>query len=543
MDGEHEGPGPAPSQDATWTESRAIGMWLRTRPTAVVGALGGDGLPVPMPATMPLAAGQRVDDRSLLTIVAPGEATKIVGAFQAVLDRGLSAVDVRLADAQAAHATVHYFDLRPSHGVILRALVPGEGASTFVPGAEAEPARPRLVVWQKDERSRIRGVDDATEALLGWTREEMVGRLTLDFIHPDDHSRAIDNWMAFIAGGLRHTVRLRYRTRSGGWLWMETSNELTTSADGQSREVVCQIIDISEEMAATEALRYREQLLRRLTETVPVGLAELASDRSVRFVNPTLSRLLSDHGLRSPEGLVADLPPADAVCLGSAIDDCVDSGIDSEVDIHLPSTPSAPTRICRVALRSLVEGDRIRGALLCVVDVTELTIKAATDPLTGLHNRASIFEVAERALRSGRTGLLFIDLDRFKPVNDRFGHELGDHLLVVVSDAMREVVRETDTIGRIGGDEFLVVCPQVGGPDALLEIGQRVIDAVAACRVPGHPDPSVTASIGALWTEAAEVSVDAAVARADAAMYAAKNERSRTPLLWTPAASTAPAQG
>jgi diguanylate cyclase (GGDEF)-like protein/PAS domain S-box-containing protein len=535
---ELEGSGPSGrgAQDAgpSAAELHAATSWLSGHPGAVVGALGPDGVPVGLPSALALGSGHRVDDRSLLAIIAPDEASRVVAAFHAALERGVAAVNVRLADPQAGLATVHYFDLRAAHGVILRTVVPHHTAGeTEVPVVDVAAARPRLAVVHKDERSRICNADAATSELLGWERDELIGRPTIELIHPDDQPRAIDNWMAFISTGSRHTVRLRYRTKAGEWLWMETSNELVADPTKQARHVVCQMIDISEEMAATEALRHNEELLRRLAETVPVGLAEIGADRTVLFSNQTFRALLGHGAIGSAEDLTATVGGPDADLLSATIDDCVRTGIDSEVDIRLAAGPTAPARVCRVALRSLVEGGRTRGALICVVDVTELKARAATDPLTGLGNRSSIFEVLDRALARGPTGVVFIDLDRFKPINDGWGHEVGDRVLARVADVLRTSVREGDTVGRVGGDEFVVVCPQVASTGPLLEIAARIKDAVAACEVAHRASPRVTASVGVAWVARASVSADEAVARADAAMYTAKRQRATGPVLWS----------
>jgi diguanylate cyclase (GGDEF)-like protein len=291
------------------------------------------------------------------------------------------------------------------------------------------------------------------------------------------------------------------------------------------------MIDISEEMAATEALRHNEHLLRRLAETVPVGLAEIGPAGAVLFSNQTFRTLLGDRATGSPDGAATSARSPDDALLAAAVDDCLGAGIDSELDVCLPGGASTPARVCRVALRSLVEGGRTRGALLCVVDVTELKHRAATDALTGLSNRASIFETLSGALGHGPTGVIFIDLDAFKPINDRFGHEVGDRVLAQVGDALRASVRETDVVGRVGGDEFVVVCPEVSSPGGVLEIAARVKDAVTTCRLPDTAAAPLTASVGATWVPRASVSADAAVARADAAMYRAKRQRATGPLL------------
>jgi diguanylate cyclase (GGDEF)-like protein len=114
---------------------------------------------------------------------------------------------------------------------------------------------------------------------------------------------------------------------------------------------------------------------------------------------------------------------------------------------------------------------------------TELSYRATHDELTGLASRALVFDGVERALaRAARSrsevAVLFIDIDRFKSVNDTYGHAVGDHLLVFVAERLNEVVRDADMLGRLGGDEFVVVAEGISRADDAEVIANRVLSAV-----------------------------------------------------------------
>jgi diguanylate cyclase (GGDEF)-like protein/PAS domain S-box-containing protein len=157
----------------------------------------------------------------------------------------------------------------------------------------------------------------------------------------------------------------------------------------------------------------------------------------------------------------------------------------------------------------------------------ELRRRALHDDLTDLPNRALFVDRLGQALagasrRSERVGLLFVDLDRFKRINDQRGHPAGDEVLMAVARRLEAATRPGDTVGRVGGDEFLVLCEDVDDEELSL-IGQRLADAVAAPLTVGYAEAIVTASIGAALTEpGSHTEAESLVRDADLAMYRAK---------------------
>jgi diguanylate cyclase (GGDEF)-like protein/PAS domain S-box-containing protein len=151
---------------------------------------------------------------------------------------------------------------------------------------------------------------------------------------------------------------------------------------------------------------------------------------------------------------------------------------------------------------------------------SELAYRALHDPLTGLANRSMFQDRLDHAFRVSERGVavLWIDLDHFKEVNDIFGHEVGDEMLVAVADRLRDVVRETDDIARIGGDEFAVVLPNVVESEAQM-VAERVLASLtdrSAFRL------QVQASIGVGWQHNVTGDGRVLIRRADQAMYRAK---------------------
>jgi diguanylate cyclase (GGDEF)-like protein len=138
-------------------------------------------------------------------------------------------------------------------------------------------------------------------------------------------------------------------------------------------------------------------------------------------------------------------------------------------------------------------------------------------------NRGAAVSALERALRSSpRVAVAYIDLDGFKAVNDELGHAAGDEILRVVAARLRTVIRSDDLIGRIGGDEFVVVCPEGKEPldeaELVARLGAALNDDVTFAR----RRITLRASIGVATSRSGEIDAEAVLTRADAAMYRAK---------------------
>jgi diguanylate cyclase (GGDEF)-like protein len=152
-------------------------------------------------------------------------------------------------------------------------------------------------------------------------------------------------------------------------------------------------------------------------------------------------------------------------------------------------------------------------------------IRAATDGLTGLPNKRAVTDAMKRLFAQASTtasplGLLLIDLDHFKQINDEWGHPVGDQVLANVGAVLRSVLRAQDFAGRNGGEEFAVLLPDTGIP-AALEIAERIRAAVAEISLPGA-DVSVTASLGVVGFPDHATTLDRLERLADAALYIAK---------------------
>lgn len=154
--------------------------------------------------------------------------------------------------------------------------------------------------------------------------------------------------------------------------------------------------------------------------------------------------------------------------------------------------------------------------------------QAFYDRLTGLPNRALLFDRLQHAFLEAvrhqqSLGLLFVDLDDFKSVNDRFGHAIGDQLLVEVSKRMLSVVRQEDTVARLGGDEFTVLVKDPRSLDIAMEVANRILEKISEPHQINGVDLSVSASIGLSISYPKGDQPEDLLREADDAMYRAKS--------------------
>jgi diguanylate cyclase (GGDEF)-like protein/PAS domain S-box-containing protein len=194
------------------------------------------------------------------------------------------------------------------------------------------------------------------------------------------------------------------------------------------------------------------------------------------------------------------------------------------LDLYLPDE-RLPTEAERAVL------ERTRDLVALTVDraaqTRQLGHLALHDTLTGLPNRALVLDRLQHALarladRDSLLALLFIDLDRFKIVNDGLGHDTGDELLVEVARRLTAAVRRQDTVARLGGDEFVVVCEDLGDEQVAEELAGRVADTLSAPFALSRAEVSVTASVGVATTRRSSDQPVSLLRDADAAMYRAK---------------------
>jgi diguanylate cyclase (GGDEF)-like protein/PAS domain S-box-containing protein len=508
-------------------------------PDAPMCAFRDDGVMVAMPDSVALQRNRVLEARSGLDLIVTDEAA--LAGWDRLLRLGAAKWPVHPASQPDITLLTYGLDLREAHGVLVTLSVFASGDSTDEPPPTLEmpDVTPRFATLCKDPRSVIVMADEATTRILGWSAQELEGRRSLEIIHPDDHALAIDNWMQMLAApGPGRRVRLRHQRSDGSWVWLEVTNH-NLLVHPEHKCVVSEMVDISEEMAALE-------LVDRLAEAVPVGLFQVDSQRHIVYTNDRLHEILGVARAETAQEQLATVSDAHRPMLEQALDDALGEGLAADIEIELCLAPDDEVRFCTVSLRVLGTSDgAIGGAIACVTDITdsarmrdELQRRATRDELTDCHNRASIVRALEEHVacgeRAAERAVVFVDVDRFKTVNDLYGHAAGDELLSIVAQRLRSAVRQEDMVGRIGGDEFLVLCPGIGGPDEALRLAERLALAQGKDVRLAKGSIALRLSIGVAWSSGEDADADELVAQADHAMYESKREGAGRPKLAQP---------
>ncbi len=355
---------------------------------------------------------------------------------------------------------------------------------------------------------RIVFVNALAEELFGYPRKELLGR-PVQTLWPDRlQQRYIRNMQLYFATEhpLRFSTEVWGLRRDGSEFVGEMSWGIVETIAGPLLLAIGR--DISERRAAETRLRAVAAMGERaLAGADPADLAAEA----VELMRTTLPMAGAEVRLAGGAALASDGPTTEAALR-------LPIGTGDELIV-------APARELADEEMSLVRAvaNTLATALARLRGEERMRHEAVHDPLTGLANRTLLRDRLEHALarskrEGGVTGVLFVDLDSFKQVNDQYGHATGDSLLVELGRRLRVAVRPADTVARLGGDEFVVVCEKVDAESALA-LGRRLQKAIQVPVTVGGVEHRLSASIGIAL---GQTDPEALLGDADAAVYRAK---------------------
>ena len=406
------------------------------------------------------------------------------------------------------------------------------------------------VTARLDPDGLIEWVTPSVFDLVGWHASEVVGHNVADFMHIADVEQ-LDDVSETVNSGMPTDVEVRVTTISGDYKWIAAKGQPLFDRDGTITGSVINIRDITAEHEIRTQLTRSEEQFRAAMVSAPIGMAVIDLDRRFVAVNPALAVmtgyseewLLAHHSYDILD--TSDHPVGQRVAPAVLQHDVVQA----PREIRLRRADGGVVWVAHAVGVVRDHGGEAASLVATFVDVTEsratkekLRYQATHDMLTNLVNRRDLYLRAERLQRRTKrtgehVGVLYVDVDGFKTINDSHGHHVGDDALRVVAQRLTFVGRASDVVSRVGGDEFVVLLPDLHSLDDAAAIAEKMLTALREPVMTSAGELDLRVSIGVTLSVPGE-SVDEALARADLALYQAKANGGNRSATWGHSATT-----
>jgi diguanylate cyclase (GGDEF)-like protein/PAS domain S-box-containing protein len=391
-----------------------------------------------------------------------------------------------------------------------------------------------------DPDGTLRYGSPAAAQVLGYADASQLGANMFDLVHPDDREQVAAAGVETMSKpGPGPQIEFRMAHADGHWVWIESvSNNLVH--DPEVAGVVITARDVTErreaeaKLAASEA-RF-EAIVANLTDVITVVDARGV----VTYATPSARRLVGAERVREgAAGLFGYVHPDDLDQVKAVFARLQAEPGATGLIVNRVMGDDGEVRHVETTATNLLHDPVVQGWVFNTRDVTERTMaeqrlvrQAYHDALTGLPNRTLFLDRLGVALaRAERTrhsvAVLFLDLDRFKVINDSLGHDAGDLILTAAAHRLERALRPQDTVARFGGDEFTLLCEDITTDIEPLAIAERVGRVFTEPFAVGEREVFLTASIGIAVAAAPAAAPEVLLRDADAAMYRAK-ERGRS---------------
>ncbi len=359
-------------------------------------------------------------------------------------------------------------------------------------------------------------------------------------VHPDDWLRVLQAVNDHLAGKTPfYLTEHRLRCKDGSYKWILDRGQALWNAEGIPVRMVGSHTDITARKQVEENLRKSEELFRLTFELAPIGMAIKTLDGRFQRVNQTLCDCLGYSSGELLQRTWLDITHPDDIAKAQALHQKLFRGEISNFKLenrYIAKRGNAVDGRLQVSVVRDGAGNPLHliGQFLDLSDrkqaEEQLRHDALHDALTGLPNRTLLMECIELSLQRTKRysnysfALLFIDVDRFKLVNDSLGHWVGDRLLVEVANKLRSMVRSTDLVSRLGGDEFVILLDGIQDLNHPIRVANRIAQKLSAPFYLGDREVFTTASIGiAIASKEYARGLDL-LRDADIAMYRAKDQ-------------------
>jgi len=389
-------------------------------------------------------------------------------------------------------------------------------------------------IAQTDDQGRLQYLNPAARRVLGLNPEaDIASRHISEFFTPETHRR----WHSEIRPAVRRdrlwngeTEIVLHEGRSVPVNHLVIAHR---NSEGQLIRYSSVMLDISTQVAGRRELNRQAAMLNAIVDTMPAMVRVCDTDLRYQLVNRSYERWrgrdrreivgLTLDAVLGPEELQRSLPWAQRALAGENVSYEIENIWGDDLR-HLSIT--------HIPMR-LADGT-VGGFIALAEDITQqreenmrLQLLSERDPLTGLLNKMGFESYLARHMTQGRGGdlaVLYIDLDRFKPVNDTYGHAAGDEVLREFALRLHSVVRSTDAIGRLGGDEFAVILSGGQTLESAAQVAEKIVRLAREPMIVGEHEVQIGASVGVAVDAGAAGGWAELVARADAMAYRAKSD-------------------
>jgi len=362
--------------------------------------------------------------------------------------------------------------------------------------------------------------------------DQLAGADWLNFWKGGDRDAALNAFNSAL-GGAASSFRGSCTTTTGQPKWWDSQLVPVKDHSGKVVAVVCASLDTSNQTHLLQALRAKSELMSEMEAHVKLVFFSCSADfEHAHYITAGSSNVFGiepEAFMRNPNGWRELVLPEDRAALQAEMVRVMVHSAEGRAQYRIRKTDGTVRWLRSTGYPVIGE----RGEVLRIVGVTEdvtaeqeqiaeLDRLAYTDSLTGLANRAALLrEIGARCAAGTPFGLMFVDLDRFKVLNDTLGHLAADHLLRNVGGTIRRALPDDAYVARLGGDEFAVLMGAIDKP-ALEAHAQALLDGLAVNRLHDSAGAFITASIGiSIYPEHGD-GHDALLSSADVAMYAAK---------------------
>jgi diguanylate cyclase (GGDEF)-like protein/PAS domain S-box-containing protein len=468
--------------------------------------------------------------RHEVSLLKPGGARSVLAVPLADEGRLIGFIGFDLVTRERIWSDDHIAVLSSAAGIISQALARSDAEQRF--GLAFTNAPLGMVLSGPDGR-HIQ-VNPTYCELVGRSESELVGHPALDLIHQDDRAALSQAHASVLVGGREQiSLELRVVRPEGELIWVRLHISSVRTGDGKLRYTVSHIEDITERHRQEVELQASEERYRTLVENSPAIVTRFDRDLQLVYASPTLRQASGARPGGDLDTTAKSLGIEHDVRWERSVRQVFETGHRLDTEWEVTGDGQAAWYQSR-AVPEIGDQGVVEHVLVMTTDITalkrseaELAHQALHDPLTGLANRALLLDQLARVLArrdrpAGSVALLFLDLDRFKVVNDSLGHTAGDQLLYAIADRLLAALRPTDVVARLGGDEFVVLIEGLEDPHEPVLLARRIHVALKEPVVVDGNEVFTTVSIGIAVTTSHDDTADGMLRDADAAMYLAK---------------------